>query len=66
MRSGPFNAPIVIGVANQHGGDAGRLGSLHVERGVTHVPDRRIGNPPEAPQRQMQWGWVGLVRRRGA
>jgi hypothetical protein len=47
MRGRTFNSPIVIGVANKHGRDARGTRRLHVQRGVAHVPDRRIGRPAE-------------------
>ena len=43
MRGGPFNSPIMIGIANQYCRDARGPGSLHIQRRVAHVPDGWIG-----------------------
>src|ERR1051326_1156501 len=34
-----FNTAVVRGVPNEHGGDPRRTRGLHVERGVTQIPD---------------------------
>jgi hypothetical protein len=40
---GMVNTQIVRGIPNQNGSHAGGACSLHVERGVTQIPDRRTG-----------------------
>ena len=43
IRGGSFNSPVVLGVTDQHRRYPGRPGRLHVQGGVAHIPDRRIG-----------------------
>ena len=61
MRVRTFNSPIVIGVADQDRGHPGGARGLHIERGITHVPDRWIGRPPELRQSEMDRRRIGLV-----
>ena len=59
----PVNPTIMCGIADQHRGDAGGSGSVHVERRVAEIPDRTVRRPADPVQREPDWRRVGLVGR---
>ncbi len=63
IRCSPFNSPIMIGIAKKYRGDTRRPCRLHIQRGITDIPDGESGGLPHLRQREMQRGWIRLVAR---